>query len=84
MNNITLNTKSYCPYANLRKRCLSQKGVSYTEIDVANDTSALLEMFARSNNRRTVLQLFFDERHIVGYGDLVELNQIEDITKIAA
>lgn len=84
MTHITLYTKAYCPYCKAAKALLTQKGLSYTEVDVADDHHALKEMFARSNNRRTVPQIFFGDRHIGGYSDLAELNQLEDITKIAA
>lgn len=84
MANIVLYTKAYCPYCKAAKALLEQKGLTYTEIDVANDHKALKEMFKRSNNRRTVPQIFFGNRHIGGYSDLAELNQIEDIAKTAA
>lgn len=82
MTNITLYTKAYCPYCKAAKALLTQQGLSYTEIDVANNHQALKDMFQRSNNHRTVPQIFFGDRHIGGYSHLAELNQREDITKI--
>jgi glutaredoxin 3 len=45
-----------------------------TEIDAGSDPQALQQMMARSG-RRTVPQIFFGERHIGGYDDLVALDR---------
>ena len=84
MTNITMYSKAYCPFCKAAKALLEQKGLSYTEIDVADDESARQEMLARSNNRKTVPQIFFDDIHIGGYSDLAELNQFDDIHRLVA
>ena len=79
MNNITVYSKFYCPYCKAAKQLLASKGLAFTEIEVANNEIALREMLDRSHNRKTVPQIFFGDRHIGGYTDLVEHFKTEDV-----
>lgn len=69
MNNITIYTTDYCPYCHAAKALLRARGLSYTEIDVTKDAAKREEMIQRSG-RRTVPQVFFDDKHIGGNYDL--------------
>lgn len=71
MQNITVYSKGYCPYCKAAKSLLSKKGLSYTEVDVQKNADNLKEMLTRSN-RRTVPQIFFGDKHIGGFDDLVD------------
>lgn len=71
MKNITMYSKGYCPYCKAAKAILNSKGLDFTEIDVTNNPRALKDMYQRSNNRRTVPQIFFGDQHIGGHSDLV-------------
>lgn len=71
MQNITVYSKDYCPYCKAAKELLSKKGLNFEVIDVQKDNTKLQEMLNRSK-RRTVPQIFFNDRHIGGYTDLVE------------
>ena len=71
MKTVTIYTKDYCPYCRAAKQLLHSKGVEFTEIDVEFDAQKLDEMIQRSQ-RFTVPQVFFDDRHIGGYDDLVQ------------
>lgn len=71
MKNITIYSKSYCPYCKGAKQILRSKGASFTEIDVEFDHAARQEMINRSG-RLTVPQIFFGNTHIGGYDDLVK------------
>jgi len=73
MPNIIIYTTKICPYCVMAKRLLDRKGVSYTEINV--DELALREEMIRKSNRRTVPQIFIDDRHIGGFDDLYALDQ---------
>ena len=70
MPKATLYTKDYCPYCTAAKKLLRSKGYTFTEIDVAADPKKLQEMFKRTNNSRTVPQIFLENEHIGGYDDL--------------
>lgn len=69
MNNITIYTTDYCPYCHATKALLRSRGLSYTEIDVTKDADRQAEMIERSG-RRTVPQVFIDDKHIGGNDDL--------------
>jgi glutaredoxin 3 len=58
----------------MAKRLLTQKGVTFAEVDVVRDPSRRPEMERRSG-RRTVPQVFIDGRHVGGCDDLYALDQ---------
>ena len=73
MSTITIYTKDYCGYCARAKALLTAKGVDFTEIDVTNDRALEAEMIERSG-RRTVPQIFIDDRHVGGFDDLAALD----------
>lgn len=76
MTTVTLYTKETCPYCINAKRLLDDKGVSYTNIDVYDMTSQEREALAqKTNNYRTVPQIFIGETFIGGFDQLNALNQ---------
>lgn len=62
-----------CPYCHAAKRLLVQKGVEFTEINVAREPERRVEMAERSNGGRTVPQIFIGETHVGGCDDLYAL-----------
>lgn len=76
MTKVTLYTKATCPYCIRAKHLLDNKGVAYTEIDVYDMTSQeRAEVATKTNNYRTVPQIFIGETFIGGFDQLNELNQ---------
>lgn len=73
MAHIEIYTKDWCRYCTSAKALLNTKNVSYEEIDVTRDLGQEAEMVQRSG-RRTVPQIFIDERHIGGSDDLASLD----------
>ncbi len=73
MAHIEIYTKDWCLYCARAKALLNTKNVSYEEIDVTRDPEQEAEMVQRSG-RRTVPQIFIDERHIGGSDDLASLD----------
>lgn len=71
---VTLYTKDYCPHCKAAKALLSAKGVTFTAHDVSVDPERRREMFARSNGRITVPQIFIGDVHVGGNSDLAALN----------
>jgi glutaredoxin 3 len=65
-------TKSWCPYCDMARRLLREKGQSWTEIDVEAEPSRRVEMIERSG-RSTVPQIWIGERHVGGFDDLAAL-----------
>lgn len=70
---ITLYTKDYCPYCKRAKALLTNKGVTFTNIEIVNNPEATQEMIERSG-RFTVPQIFIGETHIGGSDDLFKLD----------
>jgi glutaredoxin 3 len=74
MHDIQIYTTPYCPYCVRAKALLTQKGVDYTETDVSGDDDLRDAMTQRAGGRRTVPQIFIDDRHIGGCDDLYALD----------
>ncbi len=67
-------TTRFCPYCMRARDLLERKGIDFTEIPVDRDFEKRREMEARSQ-RRTVPQIFIDDRHIGGFDDLHALDR---------
>lgn len=72
---IEIYTSPLCGFCHAAKRMLNEKGVSFTEFDVAVDPSKRQEMMGRANGRHTVPQIFIGGRHIGGYDDMAALQR---------
>lgn len=75
MKNIDIYTGLMCGYCDAAKHLLDKKKLKYNEISIANDPVKMQEMLKRSNNARTVPQIFIGETHVGGY---VELRALEN------
>ena len=71
---VEIYTTSSCPYCHAAKSLLDEKGVDYTETDVANP-DLRQAMIARANGRRTVPQIFIGDTHVGGYDDMAALDR---------
>lgn len=71
---ITLYSAGYCGFCRRAKALLSEKGVSWKEIEVDHDPALRLEMVERSG-QRTVPQIWIGEQHIGGFDDLYALER---------
>ncbi len=67
-----------CPFCNMAGALLRKKGVSWREIDVTHDASLRQDMEKRSG-RRTVPQIFIDDRNVGGYDDLARLDRAGEL-----
>ena len=73
MPKVEIYTWATCPYCLRAKALLDRKGAAYDEHRIDGDESVRAAMAARANGRRTVPQIFIDDRHIGGCDDLHEL-----------
>ena len=73
MSEVLVYTTPSCPYCVMAKRLLTQKGVSFQEVDVAYD-DAKRRWLAETTGQRTVPQIFIDGRHVGGCDDLYALD----------
>lgn len=74
MPEITVYSKSWCPYCQAAKALLTRKGVAFTEIDIEREPGSRQDMMSRAGGRSTVPQIFIGGRHIGGSDDLHALD----------
>ena len=84
MVQIEIYTTPYCPYCIAAKRLLSEKDVTFTEIDVARDPSQRSVMVDRARGRMTVPQIFIGETHVGGFDDVYALDQAGGLDPLLA
>ncbi|KES09690.1 Glutaredoxin [Snodgrassella alvi SCGC AB-598-O02] len=72
---ITMYTTGVCPYCQMAKALLKQKGITeINEIRIDTDPQIRDQMMQRTG-RRTVPQIYIGETHVGGFDDLNALNQ---------
>jgi glutaredoxin 3 len=74
MQTVEIYTSPLCGYCHAAKRLLTQKGVSFSEIDVLAQPDRKPEMIQRANGGRTVPQIFIGTTHVGGCDDLYALD----------
>ena len=72
---ITVFTGPMCNFCDAAKRLLSRNNLKYKEIDISSKDGLREEMIKKSNGRRTIPQIFFDDQHIGGYQELRDLEK---------
>ena len=75
MTKIEIYTKQACPYCVRAKQLLDKKSAQYTEIKVDENPKDLEMMLLRAEGRRTVPQIFINDRGIGGCDDMYALEQ---------
>ncbi len=70
---IEIYTWSRCPFCIRAKALLDRKGVDYSEYCIDGDEEARDKMAQRANGRRSLPQIFINDRHIGGCDNLYEL-----------
>ena len=84
MKNITIYTGPMCNFCEAAKRLLSRNNVVFSEIDISKVDGAKDEMIKKSNGKKTIPQIFFNDQHIGGYDDVRTLekeNKLQDLLK---
>ncbi len=74
MRNISMYCTAGCPYCVAAERLLNSKGIAHIEkIRVDMQPARYTEMMERTG-RRTVPQIYIDDRHVGGFDDLAALD----------
>ena len=84
MKVITIYTGPFCNYCEAAKRLLTRNNATYDEIDISKVEGAMDEMIKKANGKRTIPQIFFDDKHIGGYDEVRALekeNKLQDLLK---
>ena len=79
MKKITIYTGPVCNYCDAAKRLLIRNSLEFNEIDISSGPEILNEMINKTNGKRTIPQIFFDNEHIGGY---VEIRELEKNNKL--
>ena len=75
MKNVTVYMGPRCNFCDAAKRLLNRNNIPYKEINVAIEDGKRDEMLSKSNGRRTIPQIFFNEYHVGGYEELRALEK---------
>ena len=73
-----------CNFCDAAKRLLNRNNIPYKEINIAIEEDKMHEMLSKSNGKRTIPQIFFDNHHVGGYEELRALekeNKLENLLK---
>ena len=73
-----------CAFCDAAKRLLIRNNLEFKEIDVSLKEGLIDEMIKKSNGKRTIPQIFFDNYHVGGYVELRALekeNKLKDLLK---
>lgn len=72
-----------CAYCGAARMLLTGKGVSFDDINVGADTARRAEMESLSG-RRSVPQIFIDDRHVGGFDELWALDKSGELDTLLA
>ena len=75
MKNVTVYMGPRCNFCDAAKRLLIRNNISFNEINVALEDGKRDEMLNKSNGRKTIPQIFFNELHVGGYEELWDLEK---------
>tara|TARA_B100000700_G_scaffold147311_1_gene164161 strand:- start:467 stop:721 length:255 start_codon:yes stop_codon:yes gene_type:complete len=84
MKNIIMYTGPLCNFCDAAKRLFTRNNIKYQEIDISSKEGLMEEMIKKSNGRKTIPQIFFDDQHIGGYEEVRALekeNKLQDLLK---
>ncbi len=77
-------TGPLCNFCEAAKRLFARNNIKYQEIDISSKEGLMEEMIKKSNGRKTIPQIFFDDQHIGGYEEVRALekeNKLQDLLK---
>ena len=75
MKTVTVYMGPACGYCDAAKRLLARNNIAYKEINIALEEGKMDEMLKKSNGKKTIPQIFFDENHVGGFEELRSLEK---------
>ena len=75
MSKIEIYTWQYCPFCIKAKTLLNKKNIQFTEYKIDGDEAAREEMSLRASGRRSLPQIFINDKGIGGCDDLYQLEK---------
>ena len=82
MKTVTVYMCPMCAFCDAAKRLLARNNITYKEINIALEEGKMDEMLKKSNGKRTIPQIFFDEYHVGGFEELRALENKGELNKL--
>lgn len=79
---VKIFTTSFCPYCDRAKALLRNRDIPYEEVDVSGDAERRAWLVEASGGRRTVPQIFIDDRPIGGCDELHALDRGGELKRL--
>ena len=76
---IKIYSTSWCSPCRNAKRLLDERGLSYEEIDIEQNSMSRESLFELTGGR-TVPQIVIDEKPVGGYDELLNLDRVGELT----
>tara|TARA_Y100001970_G_C13961446_1_gene713360 strand:- start:65 stop:304 length:240 start_codon:yes stop_codon:yes gene_type:complete len=71
-----------CAFCEAAKRLLLRNNLEFKEIDISTKDGLRDEMIKKANGRRTIPQIFFDQKHVGGYQELRALEKNGELNNL--
>jgi glutaredoxin 3 len=84
MKPVEIYTSPLCGFCHAAKRLLTQKGVSFSEVDVLANPDRKPEMIQRAEGAHTVPQIFIGDIHVGGCDELHALERAGKLDALLA
>lgn len=84
MAKVEIYTWTVCPYCVRAKDLMTRKGIAYTEYNIDGDDDARDKMIQRAEGRRSLPQIFINDKPIGGFDDLSKLDQSGELANMLA
>jgi glutaredoxin 3 len=81
MAKIEIYSTAVCPYFVRAKQLFKSKNAEFIEIRIDQDDTKREEMISRSQ-RKSVPQIFIDDKHIGGFDDLHALDKAGELDRL--
>lgn len=79
---VEIYTWDHCPYCQRTLQLFNTKGIKYIQYKVDGDEAARDKMSIRASGRKTVPQVFINDKHIGGCDDTHALDSKGELDKI--
>ncbi|MBD2297567.1 glutaredoxin 3 [Nostoc sp. FACHB-87] len=82
--NVEIYTWRTCPFCIRAKHLLTSKGVDFIEYSIDGDEEARDKMAQRANGKRSLPQIFINDRHVGGCDDIHALDRQGKLDELLA
>lgn len=79
---VEIYTWDHCPYCQKTIQLFDEKNVKYLRYRIDGDEAAREKMSIRANGRKTIPQVFINDRHIGGCDDTYALEEKGELDKL--